>query len=70
VDESSDSAKLADFGTVRAHEVQMKAGLATEGVDLKMRGKTHATTQRVVGTGPYMPPEYTAYGHVSAKTGT
>ena len=49
-------AKLADFGTVRIVPELAVAG--------------HMTTRNVIGTGPYMPPEYTFAGHVSAKTDT
>jgi serine/threonine protein kinase len=55
-------AKLADFGTVRADDSNK------EGV-LRTSMATHSWTTRVVGTGPYMPQEYIASGHVSEKTG-
>jgi serine/threonine protein kinase len=67
LDESVDVAKLADFGTVRPDELRLKRGISTGG-KLRTDGKTHAVTRRVVGTGPYMPPEYAGLGHVSAKT--
>ena len=54
-------AKLADFGTVRLVPELAKAGT---------QAPTHHSTKHVVGTGPYMPPEYTTSGHVSAKTDT
>ena len=54
-------AKLADFGTVR-----LVPELAQQG----SKAPTHHSTKHVVGTGPYMPPEYVQYGHVSAKTDT
>ena len=49
-------AKLADFGTAR--------------IAPKLLDDTHVSTMTVVGTGPYMPPEYTQEGHVSEKTDT
>jgi serine/threonine protein kinase len=67
LDESVDVAKLADFGTVRPDDLRLKQGIST-GAKLRTDGKTHAVTTRVVGTGPYMPPEYAGLGHVSAKT--
>jgi hypothetical protein len=66
LDEVSE-AKVADFGTVRASELRITDELTTNG-NLKTDGKTHATTGKVVGTGPYMPQEYAGFGHVSAKT--
>jgi len=51
-------AKVADFGTVRF------APALLEGEE---RG-THHSTQNVIGTRPYMPSEYTYFGHVSEKT--
>jgi serine/threonine protein kinase len=70
LDESADVAKLADFGTVRPDELRIKQEIRTEskGKCFRTDGKTHATTRRVVGTGPYMPQEYAGRGHVSAKT--
>ena len=35
-----------------------------------MASATHHSTCHVVGTGPYMPPEYMQMGHVSPKTDT
>ena len=49
-------AKLADFGTARFAP--------------KLLTDTHHATCNVVGTGPYMPLEYTQMGHVSEKTDT
>jgi hypothetical protein len=44
--------QVADFGTVRADDRHGAAdGLETRAL------KTHAQTQMIVGTGPYMPPE-------------
>ena len=54
-------AKLADFGTVRIAEPLAGAGT---------RAPTHVSTNTVVGTGPYMPPEYFQAGRVSEKTDT
>ena len=34
------------------------------------RAPTHHSTKHIVGTGPYMPPEYASSGRVSAKTDT
>jgi hypothetical protein len=42
-------------------------GLTADG-NLKTDGKTHATTGKVVGTGPYRPWEYSGCGHVSEMT--
>ena len=63
--ESSESddkstAKLADFGTVRAWK--------REDERLRTTVKTHASTENVVGTSPYMPAEYRDRGHVSERT--
>ena len=58
-------AKIADFGIARTDDRDPHPDLAhTEG----HVAKTHAITQRVVGTGPYMPQEYSGRGHVSEKT--
>jgi hypothetical protein len=54
-------AKVADFGTVRTDD-RNKNGIYST------RDKTHASTNMVVGTTPYMPAEYTGRGHVSEKT--
>jgi serine/threonine protein kinase len=55
-------AKIADFGTVRADD-RHKMREHQQGTPI-----THAVTRAVVGTAPYMPPEYTNSGHVSEKT--
>jgi hypothetical protein len=44
------TAKVADFGTVRADDRNTKGILQTT-------AKTHASTKMVVGTTPYMPQE-------------
>jgi serine/threonine protein kinase len=49
-------AKVADFGTARFAP--------------KLLTDTHHATCNVVGTGPYMPLEYSQMGHVSEKTDT
>ena len=51
-------AKVADFGTARFAP------------SLLLGGATHHATVNVVGTTPYMPPEYLQCGHVSEKTDT
>ena len=48
-------AKVADFGTARY-------------TPALLQGKTHHSTQLVIGTKPYMPLEYLQSGHVSEKT--
>ena len=58
-------AKVADFGIARTDDRDPHADLKhTE----DYVAKTHAITERVIGTGPYMPPEYASMGHVSEKT--
>jgi serine/threonine protein kinase len=54
-------AKVADFGTVRFVPALLEE---------EKRGVwgTHHSTQNVIGTRPYMPSEYTHFGHVSEKT--
>ena len=47
-------AKISDFGTAR--------------VAPKLSSDTHVSTTTIVGTGPYMPPEYLVDGQVSEKT--
>jgi serine/threonine protein kinase len=49
-------AKIADFGTARAVT--------------KRAMTSHHSTRVVIGTTPYMPLEYTQFGHVSEKTDT
>jgi len=58
-------AKVADFGTARMLP-QLAAGMPTtaRGANLP----THHSTGIVVGTRPYMAPEYAQLGHVSEKT--
>jgi hypothetical protein len=51
------TAKVADFGTVRADDRNAKGILRTT-------AKTHASTNMVVGTTPYMPPEVRAPCHL------
>ena len=50
-------AKLADFGTVRV----LKS-------DDELEMNSHVSTKHLVGTGPYIPPEYVTSGQVSIKT--
>ena len=50
------TAKLADFGTVR--------------IAPTLTYDSHMLTRNIVGTGPYMPPEYALSGRVGAKTDT
>ena len=47
-------AKLADFGTARE--------------DTRISDETHASTRQIVGTSPYVPPEYLRRGQVSERT--
>ena len=55
-------AKLADFGTVRmAPTLAERTGVVQP---------SHVSTRNVVGTGPYMPPEYFQAGRVGPKTDT
>ena len=49
-------AKVADFGTARYAPKLLK--------------ETHHSTRNVIGTTPYMPPEYMQMGQVSEKTDT
>ena len=51
-------AKVADFGTARS-----VPELLQDGID-------HHSTQMVIGTKPYQPPEYYQSGHTSDKTDT
>jgi serine/threonine protein kinase len=51
-------AKVADFGTARS-----VPELQHDGID-------HHSTQMVIGTKPYQPPEYLQSGHTSDKTDT
>ena len=53
------TAKLADFGTVRKN---CTAEPGTTGL------ASHVTTQNVIGTPLFIPPEYAASGHFSDKT--
>ena len=47
--------KVADFGTVREDDRDPHAGIAqTDEYSQAHANRTHATTQNVVGTGPYM----------------
>jgi hypothetical protein len=50
--DKTSTAKVADFGTVRADDSDKNKN----GV-FRTTAKTHASTQRVVGTTPYMPAE-------------
>ena len=52
-------AKLADFGTARFVPELLGHG-----------ANPHHSTEMVIGTKPYMPPEYTMMGRVSEKTDT
>ena len=54
-------AKLADFGTVREDTRNSDGRLRTS-------QQTHASTANVIGTRPYIAPEYARKGHVSEKT--
>lgn len=57
--------KVADFGTVRAdNRAKVNDSMETCAANLM----THAQTNMVIGTGPYMPTEYFTKGHVSEKT--
>ena len=58
--DSHSVAKVADFGTVRED---------TRNNDGKLRTsqQTHASTRNIVGTSPYIAPEYLRKGHVSEK---
>lgn len=49
-----DNDKLCDFGTVRQSQT--------------LQDETHQSTQMVIGTRCYMPPEYMQNGHISVKT--
>jgi serine/threonine protein kinase len=51
-------AKIADFGTARYAPALLDTGVSK------------IETQTVIGTKPYMPPEYTMLGRVSEKTDT
>jgi hypothetical protein len=55
-------AKVADFGTAR---IAPQLALSTSA-----RGATHLSTGIIVGTRPYMAPEYAQLGQVSEKTDT
>ena len=54
-------AKVSDFGTVRVNIEQDRDVIRTS-------ERTHASTQQVCGTGPYISPEYEKRGHVSPRT--
>jgi serine/threonine protein kinase len=59
--------KVSDFGTVREDlrsRDQSSLPTATDNC------KSHATTDNIIGTRPYMPVEYILQGHVSEKTDT
>jgi serine/threonine protein kinase len=58
--DKSSVAKVADFGTVRLNEIHItttNGDTTVAGSRWKTDGKTHNTTMKVVGTGPYMPAE-------------
>lgn len=57
--------KVSDFGTVSEDVRHRKLKELTTSSHNK---DTHATTSHIIGTLPYMPNEYTLYGHVTAKT--
>jgi serine/threonine protein kinase len=63
-------AKVADFGTVREQQckrretLELSLGRSGSGV-----ASSHMSTQLVVGTKVYMPPEYERFGHISIKVG-
>jgi serine/threonine protein kinase len=54
-------AKVADFGTVR-EDTRNSDGM------LRTSVQTHASTRNIIGTSPYIAPEYLRKGHVSEKT--
>jgi hypothetical protein len=61
-------AKVADFGTARiAPQLAMHTSAVAPGGG---GGQTHHSTDLIVGTRPYMAPEYTQMGRVSEKTDT
>jgi serine/threonine protein kinase len=53
--------KLADFGTVRDDVRHRKLSNKTTGTD---NIQSHASTKQVIGTRPYMSPEYLTLGQV------
>ena len=59
-------AKVADFGTARIMPQQQRGAAAAAGA----AGAGHHSTKLVIGTTPYMPPEYLQLGRVSEKTDT
>jgi serine/threonine protein kinase len=62
-------AKVADFGTARiAPQLAMNSLVCSLGSGGD--GRTHHSTSVIVGTRPYMAPEYAQMGHVSEKTDT
>eukprot|EP00936_MAST-01D_sp_MAST-1D-sp1_P001169 g1169.t1 len=66
-------AKIADFGTARMAPALGVGTGRQQGAQRSaalMASATHHSTCHVVGTGPYMPPEYMQMGHVSPKTDT
>jgi serine/threonine protein kinase len=63
--DSKSVAKVADFGTVRTDD---RDRYDPNDGTLLTSVKTHAYTKSIVGTSPYIPPEYLRSGHVSEKT--
>ena len=64
-------AKVADFGTARmAPQLDTSTVARLAGSDKTVTLKSHVSTERIVGTRPYMPYEYLQSGRVSAKTDT
>jgi serine/threonine protein kinase len=65
-------AKVADFGTVREQQckrretLELSLGRSGSGSGV---ASSHMSTQLVVGTKVYMPPEYERFGHISIKVG-
>ena len=64
VADNSSIAKVADFGTAREDGDKYR----DDDGNYRTSAKTHASTKQIVGTSPYMPPEYVRDGHVSEKT--
>jgi serine/threonine protein kinase len=66
-------AKVADFGTVREQQCKrretLELSLGRSGSSGSGVASSHMSTQLVVGTKVYMPPEYERFGHISIKVG-
>ena len=57
--------KVSDFGTAKEDvRGRVNSQLPTQATG---NMKSHASTKMVIGTVPYMPPEYHNKGHVSEK---